>query len=454
MHRTTNMFPGLVLVMLAAGIAQGHGGPDLRISGISTASRWGVESGVGAYSFGFSTCNLGTEASLWRENTAQHPAFAQNVFRIRAGMIEQIGLGLVVHGQCPLQTSGCGTCVPAAGMCEALGVGCMSTDSASFAALQANMGLRSEVNPATGVLTYPFSGMGSSGGPLFKRVRIASADLDLAQHVGATYLAETLVVAENEAEDHRDNNASCRVMTPGAFSETQGYALNLTGSTQAAAAIVFWAALDQTVTLTRIDVPGDGLMWLGSRATPNGDGTWTYAYALYNQNSDRGARSLRVTSAGVTFGDFGFRDIEHHSGEPFDGADWAVAAAPGTASWATQGFSDNPNANALRWGTLYNFRFTADAPPATRNIEIGLFKPGAFQTITAAARVPVAVPPPCQGDATGDRAVNFQDVSSVLGNFGRTMPPGTASQGDANFDGVVNFVDVTVVLVRFGFVCP
>jgi len=43
----------------------------------------------------------------------------------------------------------------------------------------------------------------------------------------------------------------------------------------------------------------------------------------------------------------------------------------------------NANANALRWGTLYNFRFTVNVEPDTTTATIGLFKPGPFNSVQA-----------------------------------------------------------------------
>lgn len=61
----------------------------------------------------------------------------------------------------------------------------------------------------------------------------------------------------------------------------------------------------------------------------------------------------------------------------------------------------------------------------------------------------VLLAPPCAGDANGDGAVNFADVTSVLANFG-----GAGPAGDANHDEAVNFADVTAVLANFGSGCP
>lgn len=56
--------------------------------------------------------------------------------------------------------------------------------------------------------------------------------------------------------------------------------------------------------------------------------------------------------------------------------------------------------------------------------------------------------PVCPGDANGDQAINFADVSSVLANWGLTGPT-----GDANQDGAVNFVDISTVLANWGLGC-
>lgn len=58
-------------------------------------------------------------------------------------------------------------------------------------------------------------------------------------------------------------------------------------------------------------------------------------------------------------------------------------------------------------------------------------------------------PPPCPGDANGDRAVNFSDITSVLTNWLTSGP-----DGDADHNGAVNFSDVTAVLTAFLSDCP
>jgi predicted outer membrane repeat protein len=59
------------------------------------------------------------------------------------------------------------------------------------------------------------------------------------------------------------------------------------------------------------------------------------------------------------------------------------------------------------------------------------------------------VPPLCSGDADGNRAVNFADITSVLANFNSSGPA-----GDADHSGAVNFADITSVLANWGIPCP
>ena len=54
----------------------------------------------------------------------------------------------------------------------------------------------------------------------------------------------------------------------------------------------------------------------------------------------------------------------------------------------------NQNANAIRFGTLYNFRFDADQPPQAANATVGFFKTG--------SPMMVAIQAPAGGDANAD----------------------------------------------------
>lgn len=69
--------------------------------------------------------------------------------------------------------------------------------------------------------------------------------------------------------------------------------------------------------------------------------------------------------------------MDYHSGEPYTNTDWTPdTLTPGSVSWSTEEYSSNQNANALRWGTAYNFWFDAAAGPVDGVATLGLFRPG------------------------------------------------------------------------------
>src|SRR5262249_28087015 len=113
---------------------------------------------------------------------------------------------------------------------------------------------------------------------------------------------------------------------------------------------------------------------------------WHYEYAIYNQNLDRGIASFKVpVGAGVTISNVGFHMPGQQPGWSADGTmnnlgfsstSWANTQTTEYMLWSTETFAQNPNANAIRWGTLYNFRFDADRPPATMYGTVGFFKTG------------------------------------------------------------------------------
>lgn len=78
---------------------------------------------------------------------------------------------------------------------------------------------------------------------------------------------------------------------------------------------------------------------------------------------------------------------------------------------------------------------------------------GKIQRAPVAVSVTVGGSQPCPGDANGDRVVDFNDVTEILGHWLASYSPGTGP-GDSNLDGVVDFNDLTATLGAWLLPCP
>ncbi len=460
-HRATLLAGVVALIAIAAPLSarQVVVGPDLIVGDVSEVLRWGTINGVTGYSLGSTACNVGTQFVSWDRHSSAHPVIAQSIYRLKtvdgATRFEQLGISWLKHGFQAANGNLCGTCSSGSG--QVLSPGCSDPYSAGLNGSQSLMGPRSEVNPYTGVFPYPYIiGAQQIGNATFKRIPVPASELDPAQHPGAQFVGEVMyVTSDDAAAGNALNNASWRRMVVLTMQDG-GWNLGMAGTTrQRRTAIQAWVELDFRVSFQFVDVPGEGRFVVGYRVHEVGDGTWDYEYAVQNYNSHRGARSLQIPfGPDVTLSQIGFHDVDYHSGEPQDGTDWAVSTGGGL-SWSTASFDAQPNANALHWGTTYNFRFRADRPPVDGEIQLGLFRPGppgAHQSITFVGPRPQStVTPTCPGDANADGRCDGADLSVMLFTFGNTVPPGSGA--DFNDDGVVNGADLSELLSQFGLVC-
>ncbi len=440
--------------------AQGSVGIDIAASRIGLVSTspavpaddfwyYGTSGGIRAFSMASTACNVGDQLAQWQSGGAgNHPVVAQNMFRYLGGRFEQIGQSWLKHTTCAVSENSCGACQFT--NCSTLGIGCADT---YWATLNdgASGGPKSQINPlglgSGGTHTHPYP---SPSGPLEIRGRLQIADSDI--NAGGLNFAEIQYVTHDEPIANRHNNASWREVDL-ALTSISGVAPGQESVHFQEPAIMAWAWVDQQVVIESVDVPGDGRFYLGYRAMDLGGGTWTYEYALQNLNSVRSVGSFAVpVPAGVSVTAPGFHDVDYHSGEPSDGTDWPVANGGGQVVWSTESEAENPNANAIRWGTLYNFRFQADGPPAAANIEIGLFTAGSPASVTVTAIGP-SVGSPCPTDVNDDGVTNLLDLIDLLLCFGLPAVPGCES-ADVNTDGSVNVVDLIGLLLEFGTPCP
>jgi hypothetical protein len=423
-------------------------GPDVIVGGIPNYSKYGTTSGVSAYAFGSTSCNMGTVQLDWVAGTNQHPVIPQNAYRIKGGRIEQIGMSWVKHGFCALQQTLCGTCSPAGPGCpSSLGVGCSDPYDSTLNGDQGGLGPRSLINAASGFFPYPYTAPPFSGN-LARRVQIKLADLDPAQNTGAVYYAECQYIhPDDSAAGNDNNNASYRKFNVGSLSGGS-YNLSLTGATiQEKPAIYAWKDVDAAVTVTAFDVPNDGRYYLAYKASNNLNGTWHYEFAIFNLNSDRSGHSFSVpVPDGVTISNVGFKDVDHHSGEPYTNTDWTFAVADGALTWTADAtFASNPNANALRWSTMFNFWFDADTDPQPVLSSLGLFKPGTVEGDPNSVNISVAGPsePPCPGDYIANGVIDGSDLAFLLGAWG-------TDDGDLTGNNTTDAADLAVLLGAWG----
>ncbi len=370
----------LALAVLALGLtalpafAQAPG-PDVIVGSIPNVSTYTAVGAINAYAIGTDSCNIGTQPLLWQASTSDHPVISQNLYRHANGRFEQVGMSWLKHGFTALAQSLCAPCQnPGTG--SLLGVNCSDPYSSGLNGSQGGLGPRFEVNATTGIFPYPFTSPAYSG-TIARRLQVATTDVNPTTNPGALYCVEAQYITRDDAAaGNKNNNASWRNCS---FTTAANNPMSLSGSTiQQQAAIMSWAVNSTGVTYTTYDDPQGGRFIVGERHSVIAGG-FHHEYAVFNMNSDRSGGSFTVNMpVGFTNSNIGFHDVAYHSGEPWDGTDWASTVASNGIVWATTPYATNPNANALRWSTLYNFRF--DSPQTPTGFSIGLFKPAPCNT--------------------------------------------------------------------------
>lgn len=427
-------------------------GPDLFVCDIGGTSpgtgflNYGEANGVRGFAVMTNACNQGTQGVNWDDENPGtehlHPLIATNMFRFRpinGGRIEQVGQAWLKHGGAAAQNDWCTTCQPG-GNPHLLGVGCCDIYGVVLNGNQFGLGPKSEVNAATGFFPFPFCNASAGGlncpppntNGTTRRLQVKTSDLD--PSAGVLYFIEVTYLTSDDAllsSPRTDfNNASYRRISINASGDLAAWQAP---TKHFEPAIRAWKlnglgpdTIDPDVQEVNIDVPDDGRFWIAAKATDLGGGQWQYEYAVMNYNSDRSGQSFTVPLApGATVTQAGFHDVDYHSGEPYSLADWAHTISDTSITWQTQTHAENVNANALRWGTMYNYRFIANIPPGQGQVSLGLFKPGTPTTVSATTVVPSAPMPPVTPSQTaaGLKTLYFQLAApTVLPDFNALEP--------------------------------
>jgi hypothetical protein len=425
--RTVGCAAALSLGLAATASGQLSQGADVVLQDPYEVWYSGTVNGINGYAYGSHTCNVGNQSLAWLSNGT--PGLAMNAFRLYNGRIEQIGLSSVKHACCAAESNQCGLGCNSAG--AGLGPGCRDTYWGSYNGGQGRLGPRSGINAWTGA----FSALASTtGDAVFERVQIPASDMSPVNFPGAQYFIDGVYVGTDDAQaGNHNNNATYRRVT------VSGTAMTLQGTPQVGKpAIYAWRdhggganVVDASVTIQPVDVPNEGRFFVGHKVTDLGGGQWRYDYAIYNLCSDRAGGSFRVPiKAGVTVtpGSIGFKDINYHSGEIYSNTDWTITESGGEILWSSpQTFVQNPNSNALRWGTMYNFWFTADSGPEDTEVEMGLFKPHTPNSVSFTVSAPAGEL--CVADFDENGTVQVPDIFSFLSAW-------FAGDSEADIDGV------------------
>lgn len=384
----TRSVPTLAALALLAAPAPAQ---DISVSLIGFGNDYefyGTFNGIAAYSMATTACNVGDVLVSWRDHLKDAPIIGTNLFRVFDGRIEQLGYSFVKYSFCAFdaQGGGCPNNCQNTFDCNWLGLACADTYSAEMNDGKKG-GAKWEINPTTG--EWPSGNPTPPKGNKVIRGRI-QVDVTEIANPEDIYIAEAQYLSGHDqlAGNGRDNYAWRTVDVPIVSVITNNGPTNMGDP-----AIFAWQALNNDVLITEVALEDEGGVgihgwyFVGSRAIDLGGGLWRYEYAVQNGNSQRAARSFSVRlpcDGSLALSDFSFHDIRHHSGSPYSNGDWKLNQTAEWVGWRTvKNHAQNPDANALRWGTLYNFGFTANRAPAPGKAEIGLFVPGTPDSLAA-----------------------------------------------------------------------
>jgi hypothetical protein len=439
------------LLVASFGVSSGAhaGGPDLALSDIYETFRYGTLNGQSAYAIGNWNCNVGDEPVAWDVLTDNHPVFGFSVHRVLDGRLEQIGLSWVKHAFSAVNLTRCQTCTFNGHDGSNLYPGCADAYSAPINGAQTGLGPRSQVNATSGAFTFPvdYSVSGPATNVLSRRIPINNTDLDPAQNAGAIYLIEAQAVAPDDAAAGNDSNNTAVRRTRITGSGTN-FNLTLSAGDQNQAGLCVveaWAQLDPTVLVSRVRVPGEGLIAVASKVQDRGGGVRRYIYAIQNLNSDRAIGSFTIPRPDcIVRGASSMRQPVYHSGDAWSNAPWTVADGPGTVVWSVpQSFEANPMSSAVRWGTVLSVWFDASAESRVELATVGMFKPGGVGAVGVAVHVPRS-----PADFNSDGFVDFFDFDDFVLAF-----EGGEPGADINRDGFLDFFDFDDFVVLFGSGC-
>jgi hypothetical protein len=428
-------------------------GPDVIVGDLNGLAQFdGAAGGQVGLAVGTDSCNLGVVNLDWFQTPDNnHPVIPQNMYRMSGGAtndqtFEQIGQSNVKHAFTALQENICSLGCNGVGGTH-LGSGCSDPYVASLNSGQSthNLGSRAWINPFTGGFprgdsaTPPNVHTGHTHTGPAHRILVNISDLDTTQNAGASYYAEAMYVTPHEyvwcqahaGECNQYNNVSYRRYVVSGTASPFSFSTGGFTTQRQKAAITAWTGA--TLVPMQPDPGNDGIGSVSYKVTQTSPGVWHYEYAVYNQNMDRAIQSFSIPLGnGVTLTNVGFHAPPQQPGWAADGTvgntgfsntAWAQSQAGGAMTWSSETLAQNANANAIRWGTMYNFRFDSNQPPTAMSATVGFFKTGA--PITVQVQGPAAAVP------TGPFGVGGRVLNAVGQGYGNAKVTLTDASSNA-----------------------
>jgi hypothetical protein len=286
-------------------------------------------------------------------NNDQHPFLTWNMYRQVNGVMEQIGVSplkhafLTINSNCP--------CGPG----NILWVNCQDTYATSNNDDLFAITNRSEVTAHTGVwkrcgsiFDPDCNGVQNNpparSGPMDRRMAVATADFGVA---GATYYIDAWYIIR---DDTNIFNQGWRTINPHLVGST--WLFTPLGSMNIGVVLDQWvnpANPGPNAQVVSLDT-GQGHLRVVAKAFDLGGGQWRYEYGVQNYDFDPRLKTFTVPlPPGVTVTNPGFHDPDQDASN-----NWTPTITSNAITWVAP-----TEAAAQDYGTLFNFRFTANASP-------------------------------------------------------------------------------------------
>lgn len=341
----------------------------------------GALTGQSGFSMSTTSCNPGSVNVPWQAPMQEnHPYIAFMVVREDPGSARLLQISdrsYLKHGFFALSNNQCGYGCSQNSGGTFLAIGCSDTYGIGNNSQRSDLGPPEEIDPWLGTWSAFGSffdcptGTGCNGGrsyfgsspdSTYHRVVVQDSDLNVP---GATFAYYGYYVIRAEPEANRENNGNSRNFVPtwngSSWNTSEG------GSNPHVQGTILQRWGGANITSGKNTVGGvdrDGRVYIGSKVTANGGGSFHYEYAIHNRDNNGGISEIRIPlGTGVNVSAVGFHDVDQDAGNQ-----WGGVVVGNELVFTT---STNP----LYWNCVYNVWFDCDAAPVNDDIVLGQFSP-------------------------------------------------------------------------------